>query len=157
MPVTLSGRRLGRLARHRIRTRRHDDRGFGMAGGDLRVDAVLVVRAIAGERGDRTRNLVEQGTDLRAVIDIIGGQRRGDDPARVGIDADVQLAPGPAPSRAVLLDQPLTGAAQLQPSAVHQQMHGFGAATAVAAPPASRPAGSAWNGQGWRDRDRAGG
>src|SRR5437773_7430902 len=41
---------------------------------DRAVDAVLVVCAIAGERGDGTINLVEQGIDLRAVIDIIGGQ-----------------------------------------------------------------------------------
>ena len=86
MPVTRSGRRLGGLARHRIRTRWHDDRGFGMTGSDGAVDAVLVVCAIFGERGDGTINLVEQGTDLRAVLDIIGGQCRGDDPTRVGID-----------------------------------------------------------------------
>src|SRR5438132_1652998 len=98
-----------------------------MTGSDRAVDAVLVVCAIAGERGDGTINLVEQATDLRAVIDIIGGQCRGDDPPRVGIDADVQFAPRPAPARAVLLDQPFTGAGQFQPSAVHQQMHGFGA------------------------------
>src|SRR5271165_833044 len=41
MPVTRCGRRLGRLARHRIRPRWHDDRGIGMAGGELAVDAVL--------------------------------------------------------------------------------------------------------------------
>src|SRR5882724_8119904 len=127
MPVTRSGRSIGGLTWNRTRTRRHDDRGFGMTGSDRAVDAVLVVCAIAGERGDGTIDLVEQGTDLRAVIDIIGGQRRGDDPPRVGIDADVQFAPRPAPARAVLLDQPFTGAGEFQPSAVHQQMHGFGA------------------------------
>src|SRR5437870_13228923 len=104
MPVTRSGRRLGGLARHRIRARWHDDRGFGMTGSDRAVDAVLVVCAIGGERGDGTIDLVEQGTDLRAVIDIIGGECRGDDPTRVGIDADVQFAPRPAPARAMLLD-----------------------------------------------------
>src|SRR5207302_7898864 len=60
-----------------------------MAGSDLAVDAVLVVCAIAGQRSDGIINLVEQGTDLRAVIDIIGGQRRRDDPAGVGTDTDV--------------------------------------------------------------------
>src|SRR3954451_3825640 len=39
MPVTRSGRRLGGLARQRIRTRWHDDRGFGMTGSDRAVDA----------------------------------------------------------------------------------------------------------------------
>src|SRR5258708_7570514 len=65
-----------------------------MTGSDLAVDAVLVVCAIAGERGDGTINLVEQGTDLRAVIDIIGGQRRGDDPTRVGITPMCSLRHG---------------------------------------------------------------
>jgi hypothetical protein len=97
-----------------------------MAGSDLAVDTVLVVCTIAGQRSDGIINLVEQGTDLRAVIDIIGGQRRRDDPAGVGIDTDVQFAPRPAPARTVLLDQPFAGARELQPSAV-QQMHGLGA------------------------------
>src|SRR4051794_28624831 len=39
----------------------------------------------------------------------------------------LHLAPGPAPSRAMLLDQPLARAAQLQARAVHQQVHGLGA------------------------------
>ena len=64
MPVTRSGRILGRLARHRIRTWWHDDRGIGMAGSDLAVDAVLVVCAIVGHRSDGIINLVEQGTNL---------------------------------------------------------------------------------------------
>src|SRR5438552_15172892 len=51
MPVTRSGRSLGGLARNRIRTRWHDDRGFGMTGNDRAVGAVLVVCAIGGERG----------------------------------------------------------------------------------------------------------
>jgi hypothetical protein len=76
-----------------------------MTGSNLAVDAVLVVSAIAGERDDRTIDLVEQGADLRAAIDIIGGQCRGDDRPRVGIDADVQFAPRPAPARAVLIDR----------------------------------------------------
>src|ERR1700747_181875 len=67
-----------------------------------------------------------KGPTCGAVIDIIGGQRRRDDPAGVGIDTDVQFAPRPAPARTVLLDQPFAGARQLQPSAVHQQMHGLG-------------------------------
>src|SRR5881227_3344188 len=74
MPVTRSGCILGRLARHATRTRWHNDRRIGMAGSDLAVDAVLVVCTIAGQRSDGIINLVEQGTDLRAVIDIIGGQ-----------------------------------------------------------------------------------
>jgi hypothetical protein len=98
-----------------------------MAGGDLAVDAVLVVCAVADDRSDGIVNLVEHGTDLRAVIEIIGCQRRRDDAARVGIDTDVQFAPRPAPARAVFFDQPLASTAQLQPRAVDQKMHGSGA------------------------------
>ena len=61
-----------------------------MAGGDLAIDAVLIICAIAGERGDGTVNLVKQRTDLRAVIDIVGSQRRRDDPTSVGINTDVE-------------------------------------------------------------------
>lgn len=64
----------------------HDD--CGMAGSDLGVDAVLVVCAIAVERSDG-RSMVEQETDLRAVIDIVGGQGRRDDPPSAGIDTNM--------------------------------------------------------------------
>src|SRR4051795_5462826 len=53
---------------------------------------------------------------------------RRDDPPGVGIHADVELPPGPARAGAVLLDQPLTRATQLQARAVHQQVHGFAVA-----------------------------
>src|SRR3954453_17252192 len=83
---------------------------------------------LARERSNRTRDLVEQGADLRAVIDIVGRQLRRDDPARISIHTDVELAPGPAHPRAMLLDQPLPGPAELQARAVHQQVHRFGIA-----------------------------
>src|SRR5712691_12456828 len=133
MPVTRSGRSICGLARHRIRTRWHDDRGFGMTGSDRAVDAVLVVCAIAGERGDGTIDLVEQGTDLRAVIDIIGGQCRGDDPTGAG---SCRASRPTIHRRRTVSTQccPLTDARVRR-------------WTAVASPPVSRPAGSTWNGQ----------
>src|SRR5438105_8901278 len=76
MPVTRSGRRLCGLARHRIRTRWHDDRGFGMTGSDGAVDAVLVVCAIAGERSDGTINELEKGSHMRTDLEIIDGECR---------------------------------------------------------------------------------
>ena len=54
-----------------------------------------------------------EGTGLGAVIDVVGGQRGGHNLAGVGVHAEVQLAPRPAHSGAVLLDQPLPGPAQL--------------------------------------------
>src|SRR3712207_8753353 len=69
----------------------------------------LIIRAVAGERGDRSVNLVEQGTDLRAIIGILVGQHRRDDLSGVGIHTEVQLSPGPARASAVLLNQPFAG------------------------------------------------
>src|SRR3712207_8955036 len=44
----------------------NDDGGRGMAFADAGVNAFLIVRAIARERGQRARDLVQQGTGLRA-------------------------------------------------------------------------------------------
>ena len=49
----------------------------GWRGSDFAAEAVLVVCAIAGERSDGTVNLVEQGTNLRAIVSIVGGQCPG--------------------------------------------------------------------------------
>ena len=75
---------------------------------DLTVDIVPIVRPIAGKRRNRARNLVQQGTDLRAVIDILAGQLGGNNlscrrPPRYGAFARTDALCG------VLLDQPLTG------------------------------------------------
>ena len=125
MAVALRGCRLGRLARHGRGTRRHDDRRFRMALGDHGGHAVLVVSAIGGERRRRCRHLVEQGADRGTVVHLLRGQHRRDDLAGVGVHADVQPAPGPARLGAVLLDQPLARAAELEARAVHQQVQGL--------------------------------
>src|SRR3712207_9488841 len=88
----------------------------------------LIIRAVAGERGDRSVDLVEQGTDLRAIIGILVGQHRRDDLPSVGIHTEVQLSPGPARASAVLLHQPLASTTELQPRVVHQQVHRFASA-----------------------------
>ena len=62
-------------------------------------------------------HLVEQGTDLGAVVGIPVGQHRSDDPAGVGVRRKMQHSPGPAPLGAVLLHQPLARATELQPRA----------------------------------------
>jgi hypothetical protein len=72
-----------------------------MRGGDLAIDTWRIICAVAGERGDGTINLIEQGTDLRAVVDMVGGQRRRDDLASVCINPDVQFTPRPAPAAAL--------------------------------------------------------
>src|SRR3954463_10510028 len=53
-----------------------------------------VIGAVAQEELDRVGDLVEQGTDLRGVIDVAVGQEGGDDPAGHRVKANVQFAPG---------------------------------------------------------------
>ena len=77
-----------------------------MARGDLAVDALLIIGAVGGERGDPAIHLIEQSPDLRGVIDVAGGQRGRRDLSGVGVHGNVQLAPGPSCLRAVLLEQP---------------------------------------------------
>ena len=52
---------------------------------------LLVVRAIGGERGQKSWHLVEQGADPGTVVDLLRSQRRRDDLPGVGVQADVQL------------------------------------------------------------------
>src|SRR4051812_33088057 len=139
--VPLRRRSLGRLARYRRRARRDDDLRLGVALGHVGVNALLVVRAVRREGGDRVRDLVEQGADLGGVVLAAVGQRGRHDPAGPGVHAQVHLAPGAAPLRAVLLHQPLARAVELQPRAVDQQVQGLGTAAgvvAVARPRAAR-------------------
>ena len=105
------------------------------------VNSILIVGSIAGHRRHGIRDLVEQSADLGAVIDVFAGQRRSHDLAGLGIDAEVQLPPRSPHLGAVLLNQPLAGATELQPRAVHQQVQGLGtvigggSAAAAALPP----------------------
>jgi hypothetical protein len=57
------------------------------------VERAIGERAIGGDGGDRTVDLVEQGAGLGAVVGIAAGQRRRDDPAGVGVRGQVQFAP----------------------------------------------------------------
>ncbi len=98
-----------------------------MMRGDLLIVTVLVASTVGGERRDRATHLIEQGPNLRGIVDIAGGHRRRRDLPGVGVHGDVQLAPGPPCFRAVFLEQPFAGAAELQPPAVYQQVHGTGA------------------------------
>jgi hypothetical protein len=74
-----------------------------MTRSDGGVDTRLIVGSIADEGSKWTWDLLEQGPDLRAIIDIMGRQLRGEDLSRLRIDTDVQLSPGSAPAGAVIL------------------------------------------------------
>src|SRR5207245_2451941 len=78
---------------------------------DLTVDIIPIVGSIAGKRRNRADNLLQQGTNLRAVIDILAGQLGGDDLSSVGVHAEMELSPGPTCPCGMLLDDPLTGTA----------------------------------------------
>ena len=52
------------------------DRRLGVPCSDFSIDVVSVVRAVGGERGDGAVDQVEQGSDPRAVIDILAGHVR---------------------------------------------------------------------------------
>ena len=94
--------------------------------GNRLADLVLIVDAVGGEGSGGIGDLAQQCASHRGIIDILPGHRDGDDLAAIGIDADMQLAPRPAAGRAVLFDQPFAGAAQLQTSAIHEQMQWAG-------------------------------
>ena len=89
---------------------------------DLTVDIVPMRGSIAGKRGNRSGNLLQQGTDLRAVIDTVAGQLGGDDLSGVGVHPDMELSPGSTRACGMLLDEPFTTTAELEPCAVHQQV-----------------------------------
>src|SRR6201987_3823182 len=89
---------------------------------DRLVNAVLIVGTVGRERRDGISDLVEQRPRPRGVIDLFPGQLDREDFAALGIAAEMQLTPGSAARRAVLFNQPFTGATELQAGAVHQQM-----------------------------------
>src|SRR3954465_13743269 len=136
--VPLRRRRLGRGAGHGGRARRNDDVRARVALGHGGVNALLVVRAVRRGGGDRVRDLVQQGADLGGVVFVAVGQGGGHDPAGLGVHAEMELPPRPAPLGAVLLDQPLARAVELQPRAVDQQVHGAGIAASAAPAPSPR-------------------
>jgi hypothetical protein len=79
--------------------------------GDAGVNAILIIGSIGNERGQRTRDLLEQGADLDSIVHVFTGQRRSHDLAGVGVHTEMQLPPRPARLGAMLCDQPLTGTA----------------------------------------------
>src|SRR3954464_6154106 len=100
MPVALRRRDLCGCAGYRIRARWHDHGCSGMADRNIGVDIVAVVGTIAGDGRHYPLDPVEQGTDLGAVVGILVGQHRGDDPAGIGVRREMQHSPGPAPLEA---------------------------------------------------------
>src|SRR4051794_29475204 len=113
-----------KAARHRRGTGRDDNvrHWIGLVAGNRLVHWLAVIRTIRRYGRNFAFNLPEQHRDLTSVVSGIVGQRAGDDLASVGIDGEMQLAPGPG-RPAVLLLNPLTLAEELQPGAVDHQVH----------------------------------
>jgi hypothetical protein len=82
--------------------------------GNRLVNAVLIVGTVSRERRDGISELVEQRGRSRGVIAFFPGQLNREDFAALAIDAEMQLTPGSAARRAVLFNQPFTGATELQ-------------------------------------------
>jgi hypothetical protein len=89
----LNGRGLSCLAQHCGGPWWHDDLGVRITVDHGAVDVVLIIRAVAGERGHGPFDLVEQWAYLGRIIDIVRRQRGGDNLARVSVHADMQLPP----------------------------------------------------------------
>lgn len=99
--------------------------------GNRLADLVLIVGAVGGKGRNGIGDLIEKRVNHRSIVDIPLGHLDGDDLAAIGIDADMQFAPGPAAGHAVLFDQLFAGAAQLQTGAVHEQMQRAGTAASM--------------------------
>jgi hypothetical protein len=120
MAVALGGVGVRRGAEHGIDAGWNDHRCSWMALVQGGVHTGSVIAAVAHEDLHWLGDLVEQGSDLRGVIDVAVGQDGGDDPAAYRVKADMQLAPGAPPAGAMFLDQPFARATQLQARAVDQ-------------------------------------
>src|SRR5271165_5447675 len=74
MTVALCRRGRGHFARHCSAARRHNHRGFRVTVSDAGVNAVLIIRPIADERGQRTHDLVKRRAGLSAIVHVFVGQ-----------------------------------------------------------------------------------
>jgi hypothetical protein len=91
MAVALGGVGVRRGAEHGIDAGWNDHRCSWMALVQGGVHAGSVIAAVAQDEFDRVSNLIEQGSDLRGVIDVAVGQDGGDDPAAYRVKADMLL------------------------------------------------------------------
>jgi hypothetical protein len=84
------------LVRNGRRPGRDDDGGLGMTFSHSSVNGFAVIRAVCRQRRNVSLDLFEQLREFGNVADIIRRQFHGDDFMRVGINAQMQLAPAAA-------------------------------------------------------------
>ena len=106
MAVALGWIGVGRWTEHGRGARRDDNRSLRRVLGHSIVDSILIVGTVGDDGGERIVDLVEQGAEFSGIVDFLAGQGRSDNRAGFGIDAQVQLAPGPAALGAMLLHSP---------------------------------------------------
>ena len=70
--------------------------------------------------------LIEQWTDLGSVALLVARQLGGEDLAATRVNGQIQLAPRPGAALAVLFDQPLAGAVNLQARRVEGSVRACG-------------------------------
>ena len=68
---------------------------------------------------------------MRSVVDLLVGQIKRNDFAAVGVDANMEFAPGTALRGPMLFKQPFARAAQLQPRAIDNQVQFAGSNSPV--------------------------
>ena len=83
---------------HRRRARRDDDGGRppGLLARDRLVGRLAVIGTVRRDARDFALDLLEQVRYPTGAIGLVAGQDTGDDLARVGIESEMELAPGPA-------------------------------------------------------------
>src|SRR5215207_2168417 len=125
VPVALARVRVGLRAENgRAARRNHNGRRcLGLARLDRTVYELAIVSAIGHDARDLSLDLLEQNWHLAGISGFLAGQHTRNDLAGLGINGDVQLAPGPAGS-AVLFAIPFPLSEQLQARAVDQQAQG---------------------------------
>jgi hypothetical protein len=105
---------------------RHDVGGIRSTLGNSLVHSGLIVGSVRRERCHGIDDLVEKRASSRGVIDVFSGQFNRDNLTAPGIDAYVQLTPGPAAGRAMFFNQPFTGAPEFKTRTVHEEMQRAG-------------------------------
>src|SRR5215207_2775491 len=123
--VALTGRGPGSRAQ-RCGGPWRDDHRHGWVGLTLShgaVDGLAVVGPVGCHRRKGTGDLLEQGADLGGVALVVARQLGREDLARAGINRQMKLAPGPLAPLAVLLDQPLARAVDLQAGRVDHDVN----------------------------------
>jgi hypothetical protein len=99
MTVALCELGFRRLARNRRGAWWHDDCGAGITIDGGTINAILIISAIAGERGDRPHHLVKQRSYPGGIIHVVRCQFSGDPSGAEGAETpSAKSAPSGSPA-----------------------------------------------------------